>query len=181
MIQEIHVSECVKICFFPTKIRICLERGNSQTHPQWGGDTPSPRPPPRRLRHIGPSHSKILGTPLHTTGRINAVQAQQRFRTKVKCNACCQCQKVLENRNVFGDLQLPFRAVFECTATWLHRLRIVPETSEPRERRIDPRVFSGVHITAPCRHQAVMLIAPRSAKLTSSVVIVTANTDCLGQ
>jgi len=32
--------------------------------PQWEGGIPSPRPSPRRLRHLDPSHSKILGMPL---------------------------------------------------------------------------------------------------------------------
>ena len=39
--------------------------------------------------------------------QINVVQAEQRFRTTLQsqCDACCQCQKVLENRHVFNAVR----------------------------------------------------------------------------
>ena len=45
------------------------EGAESDPFPSADGDTPSPHPTqpppsPRRLRHLDPSHSKILGTPL---------------------------------------------------------------------------------------------------------------------
>jgi len=67
----VHVPECVKICFnfYSDKIYEKFSgEGNSpltRSIPQWGWGYPLSTPqPPRRLRLLDSSLSKILGTPL---------------------------------------------------------------------------------------------------------------------
>jgi len=71
MTEEINVSECVKTMVFLTKNREkyktkFLGRGPQTLHPSGEGIPPphNPHPPLQRLRHLNPSHSKLLGTPL---------------------------------------------------------------------------------------------------------------------
>jgi len=62
------VSESVKIWYFQQKIRKIFYGGTQplpRPSPKWRGECPSPLSTPRRLRHLEPSHSKILGTPLN--------------------------------------------------------------------------------------------------------------------
>jgi len=68
------MPESVKIMVFSTKNAKKIFWGGgiapsplARFFPSGEGDIPSPLYP-RRLRHLDPSHSKILGTPLTTVG-----------------------------------------------------------------------------------------------------------------
>jgi len=49
---------------FTKKYKKNSVEGAQTLRPSGEGDTPPPPPPLRRLRHLNPSHSKLLGTPL---------------------------------------------------------------------------------------------------------------------
>jgi len=59
-----------------------MGRGHSPIpDPQWEGRYPLPtHHPPRGLRHLDPSHSKILGTPLALNIYLIVISARHRVR-----------------------------------------------------------------------------------------------------
>jgi len=64
--NRLNVSgECVKIWYFQQKVQKISGKGTAPSPDSCPvGRIPSPTHPPRRLRNLDPSHSKILGTPL---------------------------------------------------------------------------------------------------------------------
>jgi len=83
-----HVRKRQNMVFATKNTNNFMGRGTAPSKspdpsPSGDGDTPPHSPTPRRLRHLDPSHSKILGTPLILVAMLAA------FMQLVELMHCC--------------------------------------------------------------------------------------------